>query len=158
MIRRGRRPGQGPRWGDGRGRDRGSAVLEMVALLPIHMSFIMAVVFIGKVNNSAQNVEAAARSAARTMSIGINRNTAAAEDVARDQAADMAEEGSSFCDPMVWNAAIAVNDPPADPSTVTVTVTCTVDLSDATGLGFPGTYQVTSTSTEVVDPYREDGP
>ena len=151
------RRGRGQGRGDGRRSDRGSAVLEMVALLPVHMTFIMAVVFIGKVNNSAQNVEAAARSAARTMSIGINRNTAAAEDEARAQAADMTDEGGSFCSPMTWNAAIAVNDPPEDPSTVTVTVTCTVDLSQGTGLGFPGTYQVTSTSTEVIDPYREAG-
>jgi len=150
-----RRRGRGA---DG-GPDRGSAVLEMVALLPVHMGFIMAVVFIGKANNSAANVEAAARSAARTMSIGINRNTAAAEDEARDQASDIVDEGGAggFCSPMTWNANIQVNDPPEDPSTVTVTVSCLVDLSQATKLGFPGTYRVTSTSTEVIDPYREAG-
>jgi len=154
VIRRGRRPGQG----DGRGRDRGSAALEMVALLPIHMGFIMAVVFIGKANNGAQNVEAAARSAARTISIGDNRNPDAAVDAARAQAADMVDEGGSFCPAMVWEPLIVLNDPPEDPSTVTVTITCHVDMSQATGLGMPGTFEVTATSTEVIDPYREEAP
>jgi hypothetical protein len=41
---------------------------------------------------------------------------------------------------------------------VTVTITCDVDMSQATGLGMPGTFEVTATATEVIDPYREAGP
>ena len=139
------------------GDDRGSAVLEFVALLPVHMSFIMAVVFIGKINNSWANVDAASRSAARTMSIGINRNVGAAEELARSQAADMVDAGGSFCTnaDSFFRAEVVPNDPPVDPSVVTVTITCTVDLSQATGMGLPGTYEVSSFSTEVIDPYRE---
>lgn len=142
--------------------DGGSAVLEFVALLPVHMSFIMAVVFVGKINNASANVEAAARSAARTMSIGINRNVAAAEDLARDQAADMVDAGGGggFCTngDSFFEAVIDPNDPPTDPATVTVTITCVVDLSQATGMGLPGEREVTSVATEVIDPYREDQP
>jgi Flp pilus assembly protein TadG len=138
--------------------DGGSAVLEFVALLPVHMSFIMAVVFVGKINNASANVEAAARSAARTMSIGINRDVGAAEDISRDQAADVVDAGGSFCTnaDTFFDAAIAGNDPPADPATVTVTITCTVDLSQATGMGLPGEREVTAVATEVIDPYREE--
>lgn len=146
------------RAGHARGEDRGSAALELVALLPVHMLFVMAVVFVGKINNSSANVDAAARSAARTMSIGVGRDVEAAEQTARDQASAMVDEGQSFCSRMAWDADVAVNDPPEDPSTVTVTITCTVDLSQATGLGVPGTRDVTSTATEVIDPYREAAP
>lgn len=140
--------------------DGGSAVLEFVALLPVHMGFVMAVVFVGKINNASANVEAAARSAARTMSIGINRDVGAAEAIARDQAAEMVDAGGDggFCvnGDSFFNAAIAPNNPPTDPATVTVTITCTVDVSQAVSIDLPGERVITSVATEVIDPYRED--
>ena len=139
--------------------DGGSAVLEMVALLPVHMMFIVAVVFVGKVNNSAANVEAAARSAARTMSFGIERDVRAAEDEARAQAEAMVDAGGSFCTNADWfDATVDDNAPPLQPAEVTVEITCVVDLSQATGLGFPGEFEVSSIAIEVVDPYREQAP
>ncbi|HEY8543990.1 MAG TPA: TadE family protein [Acidimicrobiales bacterium] len=136
--------------------DRGSATLELVALLPVHMMFIVAVVFIGKVNNSAANVEAAARSAARTMSFGVERDVVAAAGEAETQAADMVDAGGSFCtNADFFSYDYDPGDPPGDPGQVTVTINCTVDLSQATGLGFPGSYEVESEATEVIDPYRE---
>jgi len=132
--------------------ERGSAVIELVALLPIYMMFIVAVVFVGKLNNSSANIEAAARSAARTISIA--RDPQAAEGDARRVAAQMAEEGSAFCSPMGFNAVIRppVNDQPAE---VEVTVTCSVDLREATLIKLPGSRTVTAQATEVIDLYRE---
>ena len=136
--------------------DGGSAALEMVALMPVHMMFIIAVVFIGKVNNSAANVEAAARSAARTMSFGVERNVVAAADEAEAQASAMVDAGGSFCaNDDFFAYEYDPGDPPTDPGTVTVSIDCTVDLSQATGLGFPGSYEVDADATEVIDPYRE---
>ena len=133
------------------GDDRGSAVIEMVALLPVYMGFIIAVVFVGKLNNSSANIEAAARSAARTIS--LSRDPQDAIDDARDLAADIAEEGSAFCTTMDW----ADPEFEADPAgqRVTVTITCTVDLSEATFIGLPGDRELTATATEVIDKYRE---
>jgi hypothetical protein len=39
--------------------------------------------------------------------------------------------------------------------TVSVTVSCVVDVSEATILGVPSTLVVTSTATEPIDRYRE---
>lgn len=127
----------------------GSAVLEMVALLPIYMAFVMAVVVVGKVNNSSANIEAAARSAARTISIAADPR--AAEGDAQALAAAIAEEGSAFCDPMDFK------DPEYGPglSRVTVEIECTVDLSQATFLSVPETMTMTATATEVIDTHRE---
>jgi len=156
-----RRDGRDGRSGpEGRSRsgrdDRGTVAVEMVALLPVHMMFIVAVFFIGKVNNGAANVEAAARSAARTMSFGVERDVVAARDEAEAQAADMVDAGGSFCaNADFFDYDYDPGDPPEDPATVTVIINCEVDLSQATGLGFPGSFPVDADATEVVDPYRE---
>lgn len=129
--------------------ERGSAVLEMVVLLPIYMAFVMAVVVVGKLNNSSANVEAAARSAARTISIA--RDPQGAEGDAEALAAAIAEEGTAFCDPMDFK------EPEYGPglSEVTVEIECTVDLSQATFLNVPQTLQMTATATEIIDTHRE---
>jgi Flp pilus assembly protein TadG len=126
-------------------------VIEMVALLPVYMGFIIAVVFVGKLNNSSANIEAAARSAARTISLSRDPQDAIGD--ARAMAADIAEEGSAFCTTMDW----ADPEFEADPAgqRVTVTITCTVDLSEATFIGLPGDRELTATATEVIDKYRE---
>jgi hypothetical protein len=139
---------------DGRD-DRGTVAVEIVALLPVHMMFIVAVFFIGKVNNGAANVEAAARSAARTMSFGVERDVVAARADAEAQAAAMVDAGSFCANADFFDYEYYPGDPPEDPATVTVFINCEVDLSQATGLGFPGSFPVDADATEVVDPYRE---
>jgi hypothetical protein len=138
--------------------DRGSATLELVALMPVHMMFIVGVVFIGKVNNGAANVEAAARSAARTMSFGVDRDVVAARDEAEAQAESMVSVGTFCANDDIFDYDYDPGDPPLDPATVTVFIDCEIDLSQATGLGFPGSYDVDAEATEVVDPYREGPP
>lgn len=129
--------------------DGGSAVVEMVALLPLYVMFIIAVVFVGKLNNSSANIDAAARSAARTISISRNPQEAVGD--AEAMARSIAEDGSPFCQPMSF--------PPPEIDLVnlevTVTVTCVVDLAEATFIGMPGTRTLTATATEVIDQYRE---
>ena len=135
--------------------DRGSAVLEMVVLLPVYMAFVMAVVVVGKLNNSSANIEAAARSAARTISLaGTPEN---ALDDAEDLAGRMAGEGTAFCDgEMGFDAAFEGD--PEEGELVTVTLECDVDLAQATFLDTPGTQRMTATATELIDPLRERRP
>lgn len=129
--------------------DGGSAVLEMVVLLPVYMAFVMAVVVVGKLNNSSATIEAAARSAARTISIA--EDPEAAEGQAEELARDMVDVGSAFCTEMTfpkpeYGAGLA---------DVTVTIECTVDLQQASFIGVPGTRQMTATATEIIDIHRE---
>jgi len=129
-------------------------VIELVALIPIYMMFIVAVVFVGKLNNSSANIEEAARSAARTISIA--RDSEGAVGKARRVAAEMSHEGSAFCTQMTFDSAIKqpVGDEPGE---VTVTVTCDVDLKEATLIHVPGHRTMKATATEVIDKYREAG-
>lgn len=131
--------------------DRGSAVLEMVALLPLYMAFVMAVVVVGKYNNSAANIEAAARSAARTITLAEDPRSQAAVTAAEGQLDDIIGT-TAFCSDVTLDPTYT-----GDPLMVTVTIECTVDLAQATFLGIPGSPKITATSTEIVDPFREGG-
>ncbi|HEY3141111.1 MAG TPA: hypothetical protein VGJ86_08275 [Acidimicrobiales bacterium] len=76
------------------------------------------------------DVEAAARYAARTVS--IERDPASAADTAEDRAAATVHVGSAMCTSMDFAADVATE-------SVSVTVSCVVDLSEATILRVPGT-------------------
>lgn len=135
------------------GGDRGSAVLETVALLPLYMAFVMAVVVVGKLNNSSANIEAAARSAAREISLARNPYSPAVQNTAEEAAREIADIGSAFCTAGGWvfDATVAGT----DPIEVNVEIHCTVDLDQATFLGVPGTREMTASATEIVDRFRE---
>jgi Flp pilus assembly protein TadG len=135
-----------------RGDDRGSAIAELVILLVVFFGFIAAVVFAGRLTSGRARVEAAARSAARTISIA--RDPEEATEAARAQAADMAAEGSAFCATMEFHSAI---DRVPEPDVVTVDVTCRADLSElsliwASDVSLP----FTASAVEVLDAHREE--
>jgi hypothetical protein len=115
-------------------------------LTVVSFTFVSVVIFAGKMNVSSAHVEAAARSAARTISLSRNPNAAVAD--ARDQAAAIAEEGSDLCGNMSFAATIGEEQ-------VTVDITCNVDLSEATLAKLPGSMSVSADATESIDRYRE---
>lgn len=126
--------------------DRGSAAAELVALAVVGFAFVAAIMFVGRVNVGYAHTEAAARAAARTIS--LDRDPASAEQQARDQASRIVDEGSATCTDMGFVADISAEE-------VTVDITCTVDLSAAALIEVPGTRQVDAQATEAIDPYRE---
>jgi Flp pilus assembly protein TadG len=126
--------------------DRGSAGTELVVMSVVFVAFVLAILFAGRVNVGYSHVEAAARAAART--ITIDRDPAAAVDDARAAAADVVKVGSAMCQSMSFDAAISETE-------VTVDVTCVVDLSEAGLIGVPGSTRVEASATEVIDQYRE---
>jgi hypothetical protein len=132
--------------------DRGTAIAELVALIGVFMAFIAAVVFAGRMTVGSAHVEAAARTAAR--SISLARDPAAEAGAAETQAAAMAQAGSPMC--VTMDFAEPVIDDTADPATVTVEISCEVDLSELTLLALPGTMTVSASAVEVIDRYRED--
>lgn len=149
-------PGRGPEatrgWGRPRRRerdDRGGATAELVVMSVVFVAFMLAVLFAGRVNVGSSHVEAAARAAARTIS--IDRNPRAAVGDARDQARDIAKAGSAMCRSMSFTPSISETE-------VTVEVSCVVDLSEAGLLGVPGSTRVDASSTEAIDQYRETAP
>lgn len=129
--------------------DRGSAHVELVILAVVSFLFIAFIVFVGRLNVGSASAEAAARSAARAISVARQPELAVAS--AEADAAAMVKLGSPMCATWQFDRVI-------DPAEVTVTITCNVDLSEASLLQVPGTMPITATATEVIDQYRETGP
>ena len=130
--------------------DGGSAIAELVILMVVFFGFIAVVVFAGRITTGRARVEAAARSAARTISIA--RDPDAAVSAAETQG--MVAEGSAICMTMDFEADI---DRGGVPGVVTVDITCTADLSELTLLRVvPGDGEFRASADEVLDVYREE--
>lgn len=128
--------------------DRGS-ITQFPIMAVVFVMFIALVLLVGRVNNSYQSTEAAARYSARTISLA--RDPAAALDAARSEAERAAGAGTSRCSTMEFSHQLDVEQ-------VTVTITCQVDLSDVDLWGMPGAWTVTATAAEPVDQWREAAP
>jgi Flp pilus assembly protein TadG len=134
--------------------DRGSATVELVILAPTLLLFLLLAIYAGRVAMARQSVHAAAADAARTASIA--RTQAAAAGNARAAAdATLAAEGLRCLDTQVDLDTAAFAAPIGTPGTVAATVTCTVDLTDLTVPGVPGSRRLTATVTSPLDTYRE---
>jgi len=129
--------------------DRGSVTIELAILTPLFALLLAFVVLVGRVQSGRADVESAARSAARTIS--LSRDSTAAIAVAREDAEATVEVGSPTCTSMGFNPVIADGQ-------VTVEVSCVVDLAAASLLPVPATMTVTAAASEVIDTYRESAP
>jgi len=134
--------------------DRGSATVELVILAPTLLLFLLLAIYAGRVAMARQSVHAAAADAARSASIARTQAAAAAN--ARAVAdATLAAEGLRCVDTQVDLDTAAFMAPIGTPGTVAATVTCTVDLTDLTLPGVPGSRRLTATVTSPLDTYRE---
>ena len=136
--------------GDG---ERGSATLELAIITPALLLLLGLIVMAGRVDLAAGTVEHAAASAAREATLA--RDPASAIAAARSAAAaDLAAQGvtctSSSVDVDVAGFAAALG----EAATVTVTVSCTVALSDLAVPGVPGSRTMTASATSALDRYR----
>jgi Flp pilus assembly protein TadG len=134
----------GRRWAD-RG-DRGAAAAELALLLPVFILFYGLVTYSGRSGEAQAVTDAAARWAARTISIA--RQPTDAVDDARTDAADTLQVGRAACRTMTFTPTVTDTD-------VTVSITCTVDVSELTLLPVPGTRTIQATASEVRDRFRE---
>ncbi|MGD9798870.1 MAG: TadE/TadG family type IV pilus assembly protein [Microbacteriaceae bacterium] len=130
------------RWRDG----RGSASVELAILAPLVGLLLGALVLVGRVQLARADVEGAARSAARDLSIA--RDPYLAADMVRAGLMTTLDVGSPTCRTLSFM-------PDIGSARVAVTLTCTVDLSEAAVLPVPGSMSVSATAAEVIDTYRE---
>jgi Flp pilus assembly protein TadG len=142
---RSRGAGRVPR---GRSDDRGSGVVELPVMAVFFFAPLLALaIFVGRVHAGYSAVESAARHAARTISIA--RDPTEAAGVAEADAATTVRVGSARCRDMSFTHAVTAEQ-------VTVTVSCTVDLSEASLIPvIPGVRSVASTAVEPRDRHRE---
>ncbi|MEU1660667.1 TadE/TadG family type IV pilus assembly protein [Streptomyces griseofuscus] len=136
--------------------DEGSAAIEAAIVLPSLLLFLCLAIAGGRIVTSGSKIDSAAQDAAREAS--IHRTTAAAQGAARSAAAESLNDQGIKC----TSTAVRVNTgglsvPVGQVGTVTATVTCTVSLSDLLLPGLPGAKTLTSTTTSVVDRYRQRG-
>lgn len=136
--------------------DEGSAAIEAAIVLPSLIMFLCLAIAGGRLVTSGAKIDSAAEDAAREAS--IHRTAAAAQSAAQTAAAESLNDQGITC----ASTSVSINTgglsvPVGQVGTVTVTVTCTVNLSDLLLPGVPGARTLTSTATSVVDQYRQRG-
>ncbi|MEV6056447.1 TadE family protein [Streptomyces sp. NPDC052107] len=136
--------------------DEGSAAIEAAIVLPCLIMFVCLAIAGGRIITSGSKIDAAAQDAAREAS--IHRTAASAQSAAQAAAAESLDDQGIKC----ASTSVRVNTgglsvPVGQVGAVTVTVTCTVDLSDLLLPGVPGAKTLTASATSVVDQYRMRG-
>jgi Flp pilus assembly protein TadG len=130
-------------------RDRGSSSAEVALATPLLVMILMLVVLAGRLVSVQMDVDAAASSGARSASIA-RTDPAARTEAERTALATLAARGVTCT-----NASVTVTTGGLRPGgSVTVTVECTVPLSDLLLLGVPGSRTVRASATSPVDMWR----
>ena len=156
------------RLGCGRsGGEVGSAAVEATLLVPGMVMVLLFVVACGRLTHARLMLDDAAHQAARAAS--LTRSAGAARAVAASTARTALQPGGRAGATCADLAVDVTFTPPTSPSAagslpgaggfvpggqVSVTLTCSSDLSDVTGFGLPGTRRQQVTSTSAIDKYR----
>ncbi|MFJ6636740.1 TadE/TadG family type IV pilus assembly protein [Streptomyces sp. NPDC091376] len=136
------------------GGDEGSAAIEAAIIIPSLIMFVCLAIAGGRLVMSGSKIDAAAEDAAREAS--IHRTAASASDAAYAAASESLQDQGIRCASSTVNVnASGLNVPVGQVATVTVSVHCTVNLSDLLLPGVPGARTLESTATSVVDQYRQ---
>lgn len=136
--------------------DGGGHALEAAILTPVLLLLLGILVAAGRVSSADGKADAAAASAARAAS--QQADAASAQAAAETQAAqDFRGQGVSCLPLNVIVDTAAFSLPPGQPGSVTVTVSCTVSLSDVAIPGLPGSTTLDGSAASSIDIYQEDG-
>lgn len=129
--------------------ERGSATLELTLLTPVLLLMLVFLVFLGRLGQARNDVDRAAREAARAASLARQPEEAQAAGV--DAAHATLLPGAVSCSRM----AVTVETTGfAAGGAVSATVDCTVELADVAGLGVPGATTLSASFREPLDVYR----
>lgn len=134
-------------------RERGSASIEAVIVLPAFLLFVSLIIAAGRVQLAHQSVDAAAAEAARAASIARTPHEAQAHATASGQQA-LANQGLACTrtEVVVDTSGFAV--PVGIPAAVSATVVCEVDLAGVAIPGLPGTITIIGTMQSPLDTFR----
>jgi Flp pilus assembly protein TadG len=129
--------------------DRGSASVELVLLTPVVIILLLLVVAAGRMAVARNQIDEAARDAAREASLW--RSPAVARDRGVAQALAELADGPVGC----GNPVVAIDTTRLHPGgEVVADVACTVVLSDLVGLRMGPSRIMRATAVAVVDTYR----
>lgn len=129
--------------------DRGAATTELVLLTPILIVMLLFVVALGRIAATRQDVDAAARDAARAAANARSSAAARAEGTAA-AATSLREQGTTCRNLTVTvdTAAFRAG------GTVTAAISCTINVGNFGSLFIPASRTITATFTAPVDYYR----
>lgn len=135
-------------------RERGSASLEAVIVLPVLLMFVALIIGAGRVQMAHQDVDGAAAEAARAASLARNAGEAQTKGTASGQLALANQD--RVCSPATISIDTSgFSTPPGTHAKVSATVVCVVDLGDVVFPGLPGSITITSHAESVLDIFRE---
>lgn len=134
-----------------RNSETGSASAELVLLAGLVLAFALTCIGFGRIALANMTVESAANAAARDASLA--RDAPSARENARSTANAALASSGIYCRTLTVN--VDTSRMNATQGTVSVTINCTVELSDISVPGLPGSKLLTTTATSPVDPYRE---
>ncbi len=138
---------------DDRG-DAGGHALELLIIAPAFLVFVLLLVAFGRTSAADSKVDAAAASAARAASQQHDASTA--QQAADDQVQQaMSAAGIQCGDLRVDVDTSAFTLPPGQPGSLVVDIHCTVDLSNVSAPGIPGSVQLSGKAASPVDIYQE---
>ncbi|TQN43744.1 hypothetical protein FHU33_3208 [Blastococcus colisei] len=135
--------------------DRGSESVELAILLPVGLLLVAMLVVGARIALAGDRMSGVAGIAARDASLA--RSAAAAQQIATDTAATaLASQGLHCIDVQVSVDTAGFTAPPGTSASVTVVVSCTVNLSDIGGVaGLPGSRTLHDSATSPLDPARD---
>lgn len=130
-------------------RERGSATAELVLVTPLLILFVLFIVGLGRLAHARALVNDAAAQAARAATLQYLNPAQAAAAAQQTATAALASAGLACAS---QSASVDTgSDHPG--GTITVTLTCRVDLSQEVAAGFLGSQTLTATFTSPVDTY-----
>jgi uncharacterized membrane protein len=141
-------------------RERGTASLELVIVAPFLLALLFLIIAFGRYAQTESVVDQAARDAARAATAQNSRSEvpAVVDKVVKesmDDAIDSCQSTAAADPPQLSSNAFGLPDPdnPLAIETVTVTVRCTLDLSDLGALPLQK-VDISRTFTSPLDRYR----
>jgi Flp pilus assembly protein TadG len=134
--------------------ERGSAAIEAAIGVPAFALFVGLIIFGGRTASTHEALQSAASDAARSASLARDARVADAD--ARDAAVASIRNQQIGC----RNVTVTVdtsdfNKQPGVPGSVTVTVECSLNLSDLAVPGVPGSKVLRATMSSPIDTWRE---
>lgn len=128
--------------------ERGSVAAELTLLVPIFVLLLLLIVAFGRTSDASIQIQDAAHAAARAATLASSPT--AADGAATQAAAAALTRSGTTCSSVSVTADVG-NLAPG--SMVRVTVSCTVNLADLSGIDLPGAHTITASSSSVVDLY-----
>jgi Flp pilus assembly protein TadG len=134
--------------------DRGSESVELAILLPVGILILVMLVIGARIALAGDRISGVAGIAARDASLA--RSATAAQQIATASATTALTDRNLHCaDVQVSVDTSGFTSAPGTPAAITVTVACTVDMSDIGVAGLPGSRTLRDSASSPLDPARD---